>query len=108
AAGRAAERAHPRPRRRRSWAVFRRARARRCAMSTGQIHDLGYKRYVGSRRSFETRWLVIMRHQLATSWRGWWRYKAWLICGLMATATSGCVLYILSGNIIRAISGIAG
>ena len=77
-------------------------------MSAGQIHDLGYKRYVGSRRSFETRWLVIMRHQLSTSWRGWWRYKAWLIAGLMATAVSGSVLYILSGNMIRALSGIGG
>jgi ABC-type transport system involved in multi-copper enzyme maturation permease subunit len=77
-------------------------------MSTGQIHDLGYKRYVGSRRSFETRWLVIMRHQVATAWRGWWRYKAWLICGVMATAVSGSVLYILSGNMFRALSGIGG
>lgn len=77
-------------------------------MSAGQIHDLGYKRYVGSRRSFETRWLVIMRHQLSTSWRGWWRYKAWLISGIMATAASGSVLYILSGQMIRAITGVAG
>jgi hypothetical protein len=77
-------------------------------MSTGQIYDLGYKRYVGSRRSFETRWLVIMRHQLATSWRGWWRFKAWLICGLMATAISGSVLYVMSGNFIRGITNIAG
>ena len=77
-------------------------------MSAGQIHDLGYKRYVGSRRSFETRWLVIMRHQLATSWRGWWRYKAWLICGLMATAVSGGVMYFLSGQMIRALTGFGG
>jgi hypothetical protein len=77
-------------------------------MSTGQIHDLGYKRYVGSRRSFETRWLVIMRHQLATAWRGWWRFKAWLIAGLIATAVSGSVLYILSGNMIRMLSGLGG
>jgi len=77
-------------------------------MSAGQIYDLGYKRYVGIRRSFETRWLVIMRHQLATSWRGWWRFKAWLICGLMATAVSGGVMYFLSGNMIRALSGFGG
>jgi hypothetical protein len=77
-------------------------------MSTGQIHDLGYKRYVGIRRSFETRWLVIMRHQLATSWRGWWRFKAWLVAGLMATAVSGGVLYFLSGRMIRMIGGFAG
>jgi hypothetical protein len=77
-------------------------------MSAGQIHDLGYKRYVGIRRSFETRWLVIMRHQLSTSWRGWWRYKAWLIAGMMATAISGSVLYVMSGNLIRGITGITG
>jgi hypothetical protein len=77
-------------------------------MSTGQIYDLGYKRYVGTRRSFETRWLVIMRHQLATSWRGWWRFKAWLICGLMATAVSGGVMYFLSGEMIRMLAGFGG
>lgn len=77
-------------------------------MSTGQIHDLGYKRYVGTRRSIGTRWTVIMRHQIATAWKGWWRFKPWLIAGLVATAVSGGVLYFLSGRMIRMASGIGG
>jgi hypothetical protein len=77
-------------------------------MSTGQIHDLGYKRYVGSRRSFETRWLVIMRHQIATAWKGWWRFKVWLIAGMLATAIAGGVLYFMSGRMFRMIGGMGG
>jgi hypothetical protein len=77
-------------------------------MSTGQIHDLGYKRYVGTRRSIGTRWTVIMRHQIATAWKGWWRYKPWLIAALLATAVSGGVLYFLSGKMFRMIGGIGG
>jgi ABC-2 type transport system permease protein len=77
-------------------------------MSTGQIHDLGYKRYVGTRRSIATRWTVIMRHQIATAWKGWWRFKPWLIAALLATAVSGGVLYFLSGKMFRIIGGIGG
>jgi hypothetical protein len=77
-------------------------------MSAGQIHDLGYKRYLGTRTAVETRWTVIMRHQLSTAWRGWWRFKPWLIVGLMATAVSGGVLYFLSGSMFRAVRGIGG
>ena len=75
---------------------------------TGQIYDLGYKRYVGSRRSLDTRWRVIMRHQIATAWKGWWRFKPWFIAGLVATAVSGGVLYFLSGKMFRAIAGMGG
>ena len=49
-----------------------------------------------------------MRHQIATAWRGWWRFKPWFICGLLATAVSGGVLYFLSGKMFRAIAGISG
>jgi hypothetical protein len=77
-------------------------------MSTGQIHDLGYKRYVGTRRSIGTRWTVIMRHQIATAWKGWWRFKPWLIAALLATAVSGGVLYFQSGKMFRIIGGIGG
>jgi len=76
-------------------------------MSAGQIHDLGYKRYVGSRRSIGTRWRVIMRHQIAAAWKGWWRFKPWLIAGILATSVSGGVLYFLSGKMFRAIGGSA-
>ncbi len=43
---------------------------------TGTIHDLGYKRYAGSRRASGTRWGVIARHQIAHAWKTWWRFKA--------------------------------
>jgi hypothetical protein len=77
-------------------------------MSTGQIHDLGYKRYVGNRRSVATRWTVILRHQLATSWKTWWRFKIWLVAGAMSTAVAAGVLYFASGKMIRLFSGLRG
>lgn len=77
-------------------------------MSAGQIYDLGYKRYLGSRRSFETRWLVIMRHQIATAWKGWWRFKLWFIAGLLATAISGGVMIVARQEIFRGLAGISG
>lgn len=77
-------------------------------MSAGQIHDLGYKRYLGSRRSFGTRWRVIMRHQLATAWRTWWRFKVWLVCAVMATTVSVAFLYFASGKMFRVIGGLGG
>jgi ABC-type transport system involved in multi-copper enzyme maturation permease subunit len=77
-------------------------------MSTGQIHDLGYKRYVGSRRSVGTRWTVIMRHQLAAAWKGWLRFKPWLIAAQLATAGAGTVLYLLRGELLRMLGGLGG
>ena len=44
-------------------------------MSVGTIHDLGYKRYLGTRRPQSTRWRVIVRNQISTAWKTWWRYK---------------------------------
>jgi hypothetical protein len=78
-------------------------------MSAGQIYDLGYKRYVGTRRSFETRWQVIMRHQIATAWKGWWRFKVWLIAGMLATAIVGGIMFFSSGRMFRlGLGGLAG
>jgi hypothetical protein len=74
-------------------------------MSAGQIHDLGYKRYVGTRRSLGTRWTVIMRHQIAGAWQTWWRFKLWLIAASLATAVSAGVLYFLSGKMFRLFIG---
>jgi ABC-2 type transport system permease protein len=39
------------------------------------IHDLGYQRYVGSRRAQHTRYQVIVRNLVSMSWKGWSRYK---------------------------------
>jgi len=77
-------------------------------MSAGQIHDLGYKRYVGSRRAVGTRWTVIMRHQIATAWAGWWRYKLWLVAAFLVTAVSSVLLYTLGDQVFRRIGGFGG
>jgi hypothetical protein len=77
-------------------------------MSAGQIHDLGYKRYVGTRRSVGTRWTVIMRHQLSTAWKTWWRFKVWLVAAMMATAIAAGFLYLASGKVFRMIGGMGG
>jgi ABC-type transport system involved in multi-copper enzyme maturation permease subunit len=76
--------------------------------TTGQIHDLGYKRYVGSRSAVGTRWTVIMRHQIATGWKGWWRYKAWLITAILVTATIALLMYQLSDQRFSRIGGVGG
>ena len=77
-------------------------------MTAGQIHDIGYQRYAGGRRALETRWAVIMRHQVAIAWKTWWRFKLWLIVGALATAVSGGVLYFVSNKTFRMIGGLAG
>jgi hypothetical protein len=55
----------------------------------GTIYDLGYKRYVGTRPSTGTRWLVIMRHQLGMGWRKWWRYKVALGLAVIVKCVCG-------------------
>jgi ABC-2 type transport system permease protein len=54
-------------------------------MSRGTVHDLGYKRYVGTRRAQGTRWRVIARHQMRAAWKGFWRYKLPLLLALLNT-----------------------
>ena len=78
------------------------------AGQAGQIHDLGYKRYVGSRSAVGTRWTVIMRHQISTAWRGWWRYKAWLVTAILVTATIALLLFQLSDKRFSRIGGVGG
>ena len=58
------------------------------------IHDLGYKRYVGTRRPQSTRWRVIVKNLVATSWRGWWRMKLWVIGAIMTTVGVAVPMYI--------------
>ena len=69
--------------------------------ATGTIHDLGYKRYVGTRRSPSTRWRVIMRHQIASSWKTWWRFKIWLVGSVIVTFVAGAIMYFASNKIFR-------
>lgn len=68
---------------------------------TGQIHDLGYKRYAGARQDAGTRWRVIMRHQIATAWKTWWRFKAWLGMAVLVSFIAGAVMYIFSNKIFH-------
>jgi ABC-type transport system involved in multi-copper enzyme maturation permease subunit len=75
-------------------------------VSTGQIHDLGYKRYAGSRRSVATRWTVIMRHQIAMGWKTWWRFKIWLVVAVLATGIPVALLYVFSTSVLRMFRGL--
>ena len=68
---------------------------------TGTIHDLGYKRYVGTRRSAATRWLVIMRHQIAMGWKKWWRYKVALALAVITMFVAGGIIYFLGSDLLR-------
>jgi hypothetical protein len=49
-----------------------------------------------------------MRHQIATAWTGWWRFKAWLIAAVLVTAVSSVLLYTLGDRLFRSIGGMAG
>lgn len=67
-------------------------------MSTkATIHDLGYKRYLGSRKAQSTRWLAIVKNVIFTSWKGWWRYRVWLGSAFLITAGVTLAMY-LSGH----------
>ena len=61
---------------------------------SGAVHDLGYRRYVGTRRPPSTRWRVILRNQVATAWSTWWRYKAWLAVAAAITVAVGALMYL--------------
>lgn len=71
----------------------------------GTIYDLGYKRYAGARQSAGTRWRVLMRNQIATAWKGWWRYKADLGYAVAATMIAGAIMYIFSEKVVRDFAG---
>lgn len=71
----------------------------------GRIHDLGYKRYVGTRRSASTRWLVIMRNQLSVGWKRWWRYKLSMFLAIVITFIAGAVMYFIGGRNMKMLIG---
>lgn len=77
---------------------------------SGAVHDLGYRRYHGTRRAPSTRWRVIMRHQIATAWSTWWRYKAWLVLAAITTVALGAMAFVwqTSAAPTLARSGVAG
>lgn len=57
------------------------------------IHDLGYQRYVGSRKPQRTRYQVIVRNLVGMSWQGWWRYKMPLAIAASVTIGIGVAIY---------------
>ncbi len=73
--------------------------------ATGRIHDLGYKRYAGARLAANRRWLVILRNQLATSWKTWWRFKASLGLAVITTCIAGGIMFVFSDRIVRGFAG---
>ena len=78
--------------------------------STGTIHDLGYKRYVGTRLAASTRWIVVMRNHVAHGWKTWWRFKAALGLAVIVTVIAGGVMFLLQDRAIKGVvlpSGIA-
>lgn len=60
----------------------------------GVIHDIGYARYVGERRSPSTLWRVIMRQQISYAWKTWWRWKPWLAGAVITTIVCGVIMYV--------------
>jgi ABC-type transport system involved in multi-copper enzyme maturation permease subunit len=65
-----------------------------------KIYDLGYKRYLGTRRAQSTRWQVITRDQIAQAWRKWWRWKLWLGFSLLTTAVvAGILVFTKTGRV---------
>ena len=75
----------------------------------GTIHDLGYQRYAGTRRSPATRWQVITRHELATAWKTWWRYKLVVAFVVLVTFVFGGIMYWGTGvaQSVKLLSGMA-
>ncbi len=69
----------------------------------GVIHDLGYARYAGERRSPATLWRVIMRQHLSYAWKTWWRLKPWLLLALIITVVAGGFMYLQTFDTIRAL-----
>ena len=64
------------------------------APPTGTVHDLGYKRYLGTRLPQGRRWRVVMGHQIAYAWKTWWRWKLLMVSAVVATLVAGAVMYV--------------
>jgi ABC-type transport system involved in multi-copper enzyme maturation permease subunit len=65
------------------------------------IHDLGYKRYLGTRRPQSTRWRVIVRNHISGAWRGFWRMKAWTLGAAMTAIGFGVGMFALKSETSR-------
>jgi hypothetical protein len=72
-------------------------------MPAGTIHDLGYKRYSGARRTASTRWLVVARNQIASSWKTWWRFKSTLLLAVIVTFVAAGVMFLLQDRMVKGV-----
>jgi hypothetical protein len=72
------------------------------------IHDLGYKRYIGTRRSAGTRWRVVARHQLSMGWKKWWRWKLALGFAFITLAVAAGLLFFATGDTMRSFGSRGG
>jgi len=72
------------------------------------IHDIGYKRYLGTRRPQSTRYRVIVKNVIAQAWRGWWRMKIWVFGAVVVVVTLGAIMVALRHRVFRELEDIAG
>src|SRR5690606_4015333 len=50
---------------------------------------------------------VVMRNQLATSWKTWWRFKASLGIAVLTTCIAGGIMVVFSDRLVRGVVGMA-
>jgi hypothetical protein len=72
------------------------------------IHDIGYKRYLGTRRPQSTRYRVIVKNVIAHAWRGWWRMKIWVFGAVVVVVTLGAIMVALRHRVFRELEDMAG
>jgi len=68
------------------------------------VHDLGYKRYVGTRRSTGTRWRVIARQQMSAAWKSWWRWKLVSVLALIVVGAAAMMIFVFADSIVGRLS----
>jgi ABC-type transport system involved in multi-copper enzyme maturation permease subunit len=72
------------------------------------VHDLGYKRYLGTRRPQNTRYRVIVGNVLSMAWRGWWRAKIWIVGSAAGVFVLGLLMLTFREKLGASASGPAG
>ena len=73
-------------------------------VAAGTVRDLGYTPYDGPRRAQSTRYRTIASDLIRSSWRGFWRMKAWAITTAITVFVIGAIMYVLegTGDLLRA------
>lgn len=69
------------------------------APAKAQIHDIGYKRYLGTRRPQHTRFRVIAKTAARMSWQGFWRAKIWVILSALVLVIIGAIMQATQSDI---------